>query len=71
MRTATLGTIINKTIGYESRTEIHCQVSPRPMFSLLYCPVNFDAKAWGTTAIVSTSLYAVWLQHIIFSLVTS
>jgi hypothetical protein len=52
-------------IGFDTTIRINCQVSPRPTFGSLYCPVNCDAKAWGTLGIVSTFLYSARLQHLI------
>ena len=36
------------------------------MFGSLYCLVNCDFKAWASFGLVSTSLYACRLQHLIF-----
>ena len=62
---ATLLALINEMIGFNNTFRINCQVSLRPTFSSLYCPVNCDPKAWGTLGVVSTSLYPARLQHLI------
>jgi hypothetical protein len=65
-RVATLLAVILNMVGFDTTTEINCQVSCRGYVSFpLYCLIQYVPKVWVTFAVVSASFYVPRPQYLI------